>query len=74
MLQGTDRLDHELEAFPVHDHSGNRLDPETMHLRDLIGRLQGALAQMPDDYVQRAPLITAGMLPATKYEDSSCTV
>ena len=70
----TDRLDHELEAFPVRDHSGNRLDPETMHLRDLIGRLQGALADMPDGYVRRAPLIEAGLLPATKYEDGSCSV
>ena len=69
----TDRLDHELDAFPVRDHFGNRLDAETTHLRDLIERLQGALAQMPDGYVQRAPLIKAGLLPATKYEDSSCT-
>ena len=44
-----------------------------MHLRDLIERLQRALAQMPDGYVQRAPLIKAGLLPATQYEDSSCT-
>jgi hypothetical protein len=70
----TDRLDHELEAFPVRDCFGNRLDPEAIHLRDLIGRLQGALAQMPDGYLRRAPLIEAGFLPATKYEDGSCSV
>ena len=27
---------------------------------------------MPDGYVRRAPLIEAGLLPATTYEDSSC--
>ena len=70
----TDRLDHELDAFPVRDYCGNRLDDETTHLRDLIERLQGALADMPDGYVRRAPLIKAGLLPATKYEDSSCSV
>ena len=69
----TDRLDHELNAFPVRDQFGNKLDDETTHLRDLIERLQGALADMPDGYVRRAPLIKAGLLPATKYEDSSCT-
>ena len=69
----TDRLDHELEAFPVRNSFGAKLDNETTHLRDLIERLQGALADMPDGYVQRAPLIKAGLLPATKYEDSSCS-
>ena len=70
----TDRLDHELEAFPVRDHFGNELDDETTHLRDLIERLQAALANTPDGYVRRAPLIKVGLLPATKYEDSSCSV
>ena len=47
-------------------YGGNRLDDETTHLRDLIERLQGALADMPDGYVRRAPLIKAGLLPATQ--------
>ena len=68
----TDRLDHELDAFPVRNPFGAKLGNETTHLRDLIERLQGALADMPDGYVWRARLIQAGWLPATKYEDSSC--
>jgi hypothetical protein len=70
----TDRLDHELEAFPVRNSFGAKLDNETTHLRDLIERLQGALADMRDGYVRRAPLIEAGLLPSTAFEDSSCSV
>lgn len=70
----TDRLDHELGAFPVRNPFGTKLDDETTHLRDLIERLQGALADMPDGYVRRAPLIKAGLLPATNYEDSSSSI
>jgi hypothetical protein len=70
----TDRLDHELNAFPVRDYGGNRLDDETTHLRDLIQRLQGALADMPDGYVRRAPLIEAGLKGTTQDENSSCSV
>ena len=67
-----DRLAHELKDFPVR-RGGNRLDNETMHLREQIERLQTALAEMPDGYVTRAPLIEAGLLPATADEESSCT-
>lgn len=70
----TDRLDHELEAFPVRDYGGNRLDTETTNLRDLIERLQVALADMPDGYVRSAPLIEAGLRSSTAFEDSSCSV
>ena len=67
-----DRLAHELKDFPVR-RDGNKLDTETMHLRELIERLQTALAKMDDGYVTRQPLIEAGLRPATANEDSSCT-
>ena len=67
-------LADELEAFPVRDYDGTKLDDETAHLRELIERVQRALEKMPDGYVQRAPLIEAGLLPATQYEDGSCAI
>jgi hypothetical protein len=67
-----DRLAHELTDFPVL-RDGKKLDLDTMHLADLIGRLQAALAEMPDGYVTRAPLLKAGLLPRQLLDDSSCT-
>ena len=66
-------LADEVKEFPVRDHNGGRLDYETLHLCELIERVQQALEAMPDGYVQRQPLIDAGLRPASGVEDSSCT-
>ena len=44
-----------------------------MNLRDLIQRLQTGLAEMPDGYVTRQPLIDAGLMHGQLLDDSSCT-
>ena len=44
-----------------------------MNLRDLIQRLQTGLAEMPDGYVTRQPLIDAGLMHGQLLDNSSCT-
>ena len=65
-------LADELTEAPVRDYSGNKLDPETDDLRELIGRLQGAFDQMGDGYVTRQPLVDAGLAAINTIEISSC--
>ena len=67
-------LDHELKAFPVRYKGVSEVESYTNDLRDLIQRLQRALATMPDGYVTRQPLIDAGLKPKTLDQDSSCSV
>ena len=67
-----DSLAHELKDAPVRDKAGNRLDLDTEALLAKIELLQSALEQMPDGYVQRQPLLDAGLETATAYEHGSC--
>jgi hypothetical protein len=65
-------LAHELKTFPVLDKAGNVDADATAHLADLIDRLQTALRAAPDGYLAKTPIINAGLLPSTTYEDGSC--
>jgi len=71
-LLASDRLDHELREFPVRYKGVTEVESYTRDLRDLIWRLQSALAAMPDGFVQRQPLLDAGLLPKKLLDDSSC--
>lgn len=53
----------ELKDAPVRDEFDLVDVPGTVILRELTEQLQAALAQMPDGYVQRAPLVDAGFEP-----------
>ena len=64
----------ELKAFPVRYKGVTEVESWTNDLRKLIRQLQHALEMMPDGYVQRQPLIDAGLdKPATADGDSPCT-
>jgi hypothetical protein len=56
-------LASELKDFPVRDHGGRALVPDTDHLRTLIEQVQRALRLMPDGDVQRLPLLQEGLIP-----------
>jgi hypothetical protein len=65
-----DGLDAELEAFPVRDHDGKRNSDDTHHLADLIERLKSAVKAVPvGEYLSKAALLAANLLPCEKYED-----
>jgi putative DNA primase/helicase len=65
-----DGLDAELQEFPVRDHSGDKNSDDTNHLDDLIARLQRAVKASPvGEYLTKAALLAAGLLPCEKYED-----
>lgn len=65
-----DGLDAELEAFPVRDHDGKRNSDDTHHLADLIERLKSAVKASPvGEYLTKAVLLAAGLLPCEKYEN-----
>jgi hypothetical protein len=65
-----DGLDAELQAFPVRDHNGDRNSDDTHHLADLIERLKSAIRASPvGEYLTKAALLAAGLLPCEKYED-----
>jgi hypothetical protein len=66
-------LAHEVQAFPVRDR-GEVLEDDTAHLKDLCAQVQRAFDAMPDGYVQRAPLIEAGLLPSDGFEPGSCAM
>ena len=64
----------ELKDFPVRYKGVSEVESWTNDLRKLIRQLQHALEMMPDGYVQRQPLIDAGLdKPATADGDSPCT-
>jgi putative DNA primase/helicase len=65
-----DGLDAELQAFPVRDHGGDKNSDDTNHLADLIERLKSAVKASPaGEYLTKAALLAAGLLPREKYED-----
>ena len=66
-------LAREVQDFPVRDH-GEVLKDDTAHLKDLCAQVQCAFDAMPDGYVQRAPLIEAGLLPHDGFEPGSCAI
>jgi hypothetical protein len=67
-----DGLDAELPEFPVRDHDGKKNSDDTHHLADLIERLKSAVKASPvGEYLTKAALLAAGLLPANKYEDGS---
>jgi putative DNA primase/helicase len=67
-----DGLDAELQAFPVRDHNGDRNSDDTNHLADLIERLKSAVKASPvGEYLTKAALLGAGLLPCEKYEGGS---
>jgi hypothetical protein len=71
-LLAIDRLDHELAEFPVRYKGVTEVESYTRDLRELIYQLQSALAAMPDGFVQRQPLLDAGLKPKHLLDDSSC--
>jgi hypothetical protein len=67
-----DGLDTELAEFPVRDHDGKKNSDDTHHLADLIERLKSAVKASPvGEYLTKAALLAAGLLPGNKYEDGS---
>jgi hypothetical protein len=65
-----DGLDAELQAFPVRDHNGDRNSDDTHHLAELIERLKSAVKASPvGEYLTKAALLAAGLLPCEKYEN-----
>jgi hypothetical protein len=65
-----DGLDAELQAFPVRDRNGDKNSDDTNHLADLIERLKSAVKASPvGEYLTKAALLAAGLLPCEKYED-----
>ena len=65
-----DGLDAELQAFPVRDHNGEKNSDDTHHLADLIERLKSAIKASPvGEYLTKAALLAAGLLPCEKYEN-----
>jgi putative DNA primase/helicase len=65
-----DGLDAELQAFPVRDNGKDRNSDGTAHLADLIRRLKSAVKASPvGEYLTKAALLGAGLLPREKYED-----
>ena len=64
-------LADELDAFPVVGHDRKKLDVETQHLDELLGRLISALADLPDGYVPRQALLDAGLQPSTLIDPCS---
>jgi putative DNA primase/helicase len=67
-----DGLDAELQAFPVRDHGGYRNSDDTHHLAELIERLKSAVKASPvGEYLTKAALLAAGLLPSDKYEGGS---
>ena len=67
-----DGLDVELQAFPVRDLSGDKNSDDTAHLADLIERLKSAVKASPvGEYLTKAALLAAGLLPGDKYEGGS---
>jgi putative DNA primase/helicase len=65
-----DGLDAELQAFPVRDHGKDKNSDGTAHLADLIRRLKSAVKASPvGEYLTKAALLAAGLLPREKYED-----
>jgi hypothetical protein len=65
-----DGLGAELQSFPVRLHDGTEDRDETAHLSDLIARLQRAVKASPvGEYLTKAALLAAGLLPREKYED-----
>ena len=65
-----DGLDAELQAFPVRDHDGDKNSDDTHHLADLIERLKSAIKASPaGEYLTKAALLAAGLLPCEKYEN-----
>jgi putative DNA primase/helicase len=67
-----DGLDAELQAFPVRDLSGDKNSDDTAHLADLIERLKSAVKASPvGEYLTKATLLAAGLLPCEKYENGS---
>jgi hypothetical protein len=67
-----DGLDAELPEFPVRDPDGTKNSDDTHHLADLIERLKSAVKASPvGEYLTKAALLAAGLLPGNKYEDGS---
>jgi putative DNA primase/helicase len=65
-----DGLDAELQAFPVRDHGKEKNSDGTAHLADLIRRLKSAIKASPvGEYLTKAALLAAGLLPREKYEE-----
>ncbi len=65
-----DGLDAELQAFPVRDHSGDKNSDDTNHLADMLERLKSAVKASPvGEYLTKAALLAAGLLPCEKYEN-----
>jgi hypothetical protein len=65
-----DGLDAELQAFPVRDRNGDKNSDDTHHLADQIERLKSAVKASPvGEFLTKAALLTAGLLPCEKYEN-----
>jgi hypothetical protein len=65
-----DGLGAELQAFPVRDSNGDKNPDDTAHLAELIERLKSAVKASPvGEYLTKAALLAAGMLPCEKHED-----